>query len=189
VESPRSRAKHLIAVRNLQRDTNGFTEFVPLPFVPMKAPIFLRGRARRGPTFREAILMHAVARLAVDPHIRNVQASWVKLGPEGAAHALRSGANDLGATLMDESISRAAGGAHGTEFSPEAMRELIRSADRTPRQRTTLHDAASTDTQRRADHAPPLAPLVSTPAREAGLTRPSVLVGLGLAVPTEGSTA
>src|SRR4029453_208072 len=113
VETPRSWARHLVRLREQQRRTGGFTEFVPLPFVHMEAPIYLQGRARPGPTFREAVLIHAVARLALHPHITNIQASWVKLGIEGAQAALRAGANDLGGTLMNESISRAAGASHG----------------------------------------------------------------------------
>ena len=126
-------------LRDLQVETGGFTEFVPLPFVHMEAPMYLKGAARRGPTFREAVLMHAVARLALHPHITNIQTSWVKMGPEGAAACLNAGANDLGGTLMNESISRAAGTEHGQEFPPEAMEELIRSLGRTPEQRTTLY--------------------------------------------------
>src|SRR5581483_3189316 len=135
VEGPRSWARHLLALRDLQRRTGGFTEFVPLPFVHMEAPIYLQGRARPGPTFREALLMHAVARLALHPWFENVQASWVKLGADGASAALRAGVNDLGGTLMNESISRAAGAEHGQELPPEAMEALIRSAGRVPRQR------------------------------------------------------
>ncbi len=139
VEGPRSWARHLVALRDQQRATGGFTEFVPLPFVHMEAPIYLRGRARPGPTFREAILMHAVGRLALHPWITNVQASWVKLGVAGAQAALRAGANDLGGTLMNESISRAAGASHGQEMPPERMEDAIRATGRTPRQRTTLY--------------------------------------------------
>ena len=109
-------ARHLLRVRELQERTGGFTEFVPLPFVHMEAPIYLKGRARKGPTFREAVLMHAVARLALDPVISNIQASWVKMGPDGAALCLEAGANDMGGVLMDESITRAAGAAHGQEL-------------------------------------------------------------------------
>src|SRR3712207_6325101 len=105
----------------------------------MEAPMYLRGQARRGPTFREAVLMHAVARLALHPHITSIQTSWVKMGPEGAATCLRSGANDLGGTLMNESISRAAGTQHGQEFPPEAMEALILSIGRQPEQRDTLY--------------------------------------------------
>ena len=93
-------------MRELARRTGGFTEFVPLPFVHMEAPIYLRGRARPGPTWGETLLMHAVGRLALHPWIENVQVSWVKAGPQGAVEALRAGVNDLGGTLMNESISR-----------------------------------------------------------------------------------
>ena len=102
VDGYRHWARHLLRVRALQERTGGFTEFVPLPFVHMEAPIYLRGRARKGPTFREAVLMHAVARLALDPVIANVQASWVKMGPDGAALCLEAGANDMGGVLMNE---------------------------------------------------------------------------------------
>ncbi|MGE0768777.1 MAG: 5-amino-6-(D-ribitylamino)uracil--L-tyrosine 4-hydroxyphenyl transferase CofH [Hyphomicrobiaceae bacterium] len=132
-------ARHLIRVRDLQERTGGFTELVPLAFVHMESPIFLRGQARRGPTFREAVLMHAVGRLVVDRVIPNVQASWVKLGPEGAAVCLSAGANDVGGTLMNESITRAAGAAHGQEMVATAIEAMIRQAGRTPRHRTTFY--------------------------------------------------
>ena len=115
------------------------SEFVPLPFVHMEAPLYLKGRARRGPTFREAVLMHAVARLALHPHIQNIQVSWVKMGVEGVKACLQAGCNDLGGTLMNESITRAAGTQHGQELPPEQMEQIIRSIGRTPRQRTTLY--------------------------------------------------
>jgi hypothetical protein len=105
----------------------------------MEAPIFLKGRARRGPTFREGVLMHAVARLALHPHFRNVQTSWVKMGPDGVRACLNAGANDVGGTLMNETITRAAGASHGEEMPPEAMEAMIRSVGRTPKQRTTLY--------------------------------------------------
>jgi FO synthase len=132
-------ARHLIRIRDLQLETGGFTEFVPLPFVHMEAPIYLKGRSRPGPTFREVMLMHAVARLALHPHIVNIQASWVKLGGEGVRHCLSAGVNDLGGTLMDESISRSAGAGHGQEMTPQRMEAIISAAGRTPRQRTTLY--------------------------------------------------
>ena len=135
-------ARHLLRIRALQTETGGFTEFVPLPFVHMEAPIYRKGRARRGPTFREAVLMHAVGRLALHPHITNIQTSWVKMGPEGVKACLRAGANDLGGTLMDESITRAAGASHGQEMTPVEMEDIIRSLGRRPRQRTTLYGAA-----------------------------------------------
>jgi FO synthase len=136
-EGPRNWARHLIALREQQKRTGGFTELVPLPFVHMEAPIYLRGRARKGPTFREAILMHAVGRIALHPWITNIQASWVKLGMEGARIALSCGANDVGGTLMNESISRAAGAAHGQEAPPQRLEHMIRSLGRVPAQRTS----------------------------------------------------
>lgn len=143
-------ARHLLRIRNLQADTGGFTEFVPLPFVHMEAPIYLKGRARPGPTFREAILMHAVARLVLNPHIPNIQASWVKLGAEGVRQCLSVGVNDLGGTLMDESISRSAGASHGQEMMPQDMEAIILSAGRIPRQRTTLYRNADEDIRLRS---------------------------------------
>ncbi|MET4691200.1 5-amino-6-(D-ribitylamino)uracil--L-tyrosine 4-hydroxyphenyl transferase CofH [Sinorhizobium fredii] len=143
-------ARHLIRVRDLQMETGGFTEFVPLPFVHMEAPIYLKGRSRPGPTFRESILMHAVARLALHPHITNIQASWVKLGPDGVRQCLDAGVNDLGGTLMDESISRSAGASHGQEMTPQRMEEIIRSCGRLPRQRNTLYGNAPTHLRERS---------------------------------------
>ncbi len=133
-------ARHIIRIRDLQRKTGGFTEFVPLPFVHMEAPISLRGQARRGPTFEEALLVHAVARLALHPHISNIQVSWVKMGWQGAKAILNAGANDLGGSLMDESISRAAGASHGQEMTRAQFKALIRDAGRLPEQRTTLYE-------------------------------------------------
>ncbi len=132
-------ARHLLRVRGLQEKTGGFTECVPLPFVHMEAPIYLKGEARRGPTWREAVLMHAVARLVLDPVITNIQASWVKLGPEGAARCLSAGVNDLGGSLMNESITRAAGSVHGQEMTPEKMETLISRSGHFPVQRNTLY--------------------------------------------------
>ncbi len=132
-------ARHLLAVRQLQEKTGGFTEFVPLPFVHMEAPIYLRGRARPGPTYREALLMHAIARLVLHPVIENIQASWVKMGPAGAIDCLKAGANDLGGSLMNESITRAAGSEHGQEITAPALERMILDAGRTPRQRTTFY--------------------------------------------------
>jgi FO synthase len=181
VDGPRSWARHLVHLREQQRRSGGFTEFVPLPFVHMEAPIYLKGRARRGPTFREALLVHAVARLALHPWITNVQASWVKLGLEGAQAALRAGANDLGGTLMNESISRAAGAAHGQELPPERMEAAIRALGRTPRQRTTLYGVPEADRVRRSFGAPPLAPPVNPRVSDARLQAPPRLVRPGLA--------
>jgi FO synthase len=139
VDGYRHWARHLLRVRELQTRTGGFTEFVPLPFVHMEAPIYLKGQARKGPTFREAVLMHAVARLALDPVIPNVQASWVKMGPDGAALCLEAGANDMGGVLMDESITRAAGAVHGQQVCADDMQRLIWDAGRMPLQRNTLY--------------------------------------------------
>jgi len=159
-------ARHLLRVRALQARTGGFTEFVPLPFVPMEAPMYLKGTARLGPTYREAVLMHAVARLALHPLIPNIQTSWVKLGAEGAAACLNAGCNDLGGTLMNESISRAAGASFGQEMPPEAMEELIRSIGRTPRQRTTLYGDPPVERRDASFDAPPLLDPINTPARK-----------------------
>ncbi len=158
-------ARHLLRVRALQARTGGFTEFVPLPFVPMETPIYLKGRARRGPTYREAVLMHALARLVLHPVITNIQTSWVKMGSGGAAACLEAGANDLGGTLMNESITRAAGAVHGQEMPPESMEALICSLERRPRQRTTLYADASAARRATSFGAPPLAEPVNTPAR------------------------
>ena len=167
VERPLSWARHLLVLRDLQAETGGFTEFVPLPFVHMEAPMYLRGMARRGPSFREAVLMHAVARLVLNPLIPNIQTSWVKMGPEGAARCLQAGANDLGGTLMNESISRAAGTEHGQEFPPAAMEALIRSIGRVPLQRDTMYHVVDAGRREASFVAKALAPVVLTaPARK-----------------------
>jgi len=182
VEGPQSWARHLVHLREQQRRSGGFTEFVPLPFVHMEAPIYLKGLARPGPTFREALLMHAVARLALHPHITNIQASWVKLGIDGAQSVLRAGANDLGGTLMNESISRAAGASHGQEMPPERMEKAIRALGREPRQRTTLYGTPHPERSRRSYGAPPLVEPLNPHVSDAGLRRPKRLVRPGLAV-------
>ena len=144
VEGPPNWARHLVVLRDLHKEiadaNGGLFEFVPLPFVHMAAPIYLKGRSRRGPTFEEALKMHAVARIALSGHIPNIQVSWVKMGVEGAKLALQAGANDVGGTLMNENISRAAGAGHGQELDAAAMERLIRSIGRVPRRRTTLYD-------------------------------------------------
>jgi FO synthase len=143
VEGPASWATHLLRTRDLQRDTGGFTEFVPLPFVHMATPLFLRGRSRKGPTFREAVLMHAVARLHYVTLIDNVQVSWVKMGVEGSRRILQAGANDLGGTLMDENISRAAGATHGQEMDVASLEALVAPLGRPLHQRSTLYQTLS----------------------------------------------
>ena len=136
-------AKHLLRIRDLQAKTSGFTEFVILPFIHMEAPLYLKGKARKGPTFREAVLIHAISRLVLYPLFRNIQASWTKLGHDGVRACLQAGVNDLGGTLMNETITRAAGASHGQETSPEEMEEIIRSIGRRPRQRTTTYGEVS----------------------------------------------
>ena len=148
VDGYRHWARHLLRVRELQATTGGFTEFVPLPFVHMEAPIYLKGQSRKGPTFREAVLMHAVARLILDPVFTNIQTSWVKMGPEGAILCLSAGANDFGGVLMNESITRAAGAAHGQEIAARDIEKLIKKADRTPRQRTTDYGTPTRERRR-----------------------------------------
>jgi FO synthase len=180
VDGPVSWARHLLRVREQQRRSGGFTEFVPLPFVHMEAPIYLQGRARRGPTFREVLLMHAVGRLALHPSIENVQVSWVKAGPEGVKAALAAGVNDLGGTLMNESISRAAGAGFGQELAPEEMERLIRSAGRIPRQRTTLYGDAPEERVAASFGTAPLAEPWNPHVSEAGLKAPPRLVRPGL---------
>jgi FO synthase len=139
VEQPLHWARHLLRTRDLQRETGGFTEFVPLPFVHMATPLYLQRRARRGPTFREVLLVHAVGRIAYHGAIPNIQASWVKTGVEGLRQLLHAGCNDAGGTLMDENISRAAGATHGQMMTPEAFREAIEPLGRRVEQRTTLY--------------------------------------------------
>ncbi len=142
VETPQSWVKHLLITRDLQEETGGFTEFVGLPFIHMAAPIYLRKMARRGPTFRETLLVHAVARLAYGALIPNVQASWVKIGVEGARQMLQAGCNDLGGTLMSENISRAAGATHGQGLTVEDFEDIIAPLGRTLVQRTTGYKLA-----------------------------------------------
>jgi FO synthase len=163
VEDALAWARHLLRLRDLQQATGGFTEFVPLPFVPLEAPLYLKGRARRGPTLREAVLMHAVARLALNPLLPNIQTSWVKMGVDGVRLCLAAGANDLGGTLMNESISRAAGTQHGQELPPAEMRAIIAGLGRAPLQRDTLYRPAPAERVAAADTAAPLAPVVETP--------------------------
>ena len=139
VEQPRSWARHLIRTRDLQHETGGFTEFVPLPFVHMATPLYLNRMSRRGPTFRETLLMHAVGRIAYRGAIDNIQISWVKMGADGVRQILRAGVNDLGGTLMDENISRAAGAGHGQMMDADGFRAIVAPLGRTLAQRTTLY--------------------------------------------------
>jgi CofH subfamily radical SAM domain protein len=144
VEQPLHWARHMVRTRALQRETGGFTEFVPLPFVHMATPIYLQHKARRGPTFREVLLMHAVARIAYHGDIDNIQASWVKLGVEGSRQVLAAGVNDLGGTLMDENISRAAGAQHGQRMGVAELEALVAPLGRPLVRRSTLYAMAGT---------------------------------------------
>ncbi len=143
VEHPISWAKHIVRTRDLQKETGGFTEFVGLPFVHMASPIYLQHKSRRGPTFRETVLMHAIARIAYHGLIDNIQVSWTKIGKAGAAQLLQAGCNDLGGTLMNENISRAAGASHGQEMTEDSFREIVEPLGRTLRQRSTLYDLSA----------------------------------------------
>jgi FO synthase len=147
VEQPESWARHIIRTRDLQKETGGFTEFVPLPFVHMASPIYLQKKARRGPTFRETLLMHSVGRIAYHGFVDNIQVSWVKIGVDGARQLLQSGCNDVGGTLMDENISRAAGASHGQMMTDEKFRDLVAPLGRPLRQRTTLYGDAAIATR------------------------------------------
>jgi FO synthase len=140
VEHPESWATHMLRTRELQKVTGGFTEFVGLPFVHMASPIYLQKMSRRGPTFRETLLMHAVARIAYRGVIDNIQLSWVKIGEAGAVQMLQAGCNDLGGTLMDENISRAAGAAHGQGMTESAFTSLVEPLGRRLQQRGTLYE-------------------------------------------------
>ena len=147
IEQPIHWARHLLRTREVQARTGGFTEFVPLPFVHMAAPIYLKKGARRGPTWRETVLMHAVGRIAYHGSIHNIQASWVKLGVSGAQQLLRAGVNDLGGTLMDENISRAAGATHGQGITVEEFVQITDPIGRELQERTTLYSPIATPVQ------------------------------------------
>lgn len=185
VERPEHWARHLLRIRDLQAETGGFTEFVPLPFVHMEAPMYLKGHARKGPTFRESILIHSVARLVLNPLISNIQTSWVKMGHEGVVACLEAGCNDLGGTLMNESITRAAGTSHGQETTPQEMLAMIEAAGRTPRQRTTLYADAPAERIEAGLKAPEITEIINTPAkkyerkRTKPLQRPGLIAASG----------
>ena len=162
IERPEHWARHMLRTRTLQAETGGFTEFVGLPFVHMASPIYLQRRARRGPTFREVLLMHAIARIAYRGYIDNIQGSWVKLGFRSMEQLLQAGANDLGGTLMDENISRAAGAEHGQGADADDFERLVAPLGRRLVQRTTLYGRVDPD--------------VSTPAATNGRRRVRVAV-------------
>jgi FO synthase len=170
VERPVHVARHLVRTRDVQKETGGFTEFVPLPFVHMGSPIYLQEKSRRGPTMREVLLMHAVGRIAYRGWIDNVQVSWVKAGVDGARQALLAGCNDLGGTLMDENISRAAGASHGQELDDDDFHRIVEPLGRPLEQRTTLYGRTTTVGRRLRpppEHAAAGTPVTLGPARVA----------------------
>ncbi|MFI8892067.1 bifunctional FO biosynthesis protein CofGH [Streptomyces paradoxus] len=164
VDQPRHWLGHLRTLAGIQQRTGGFTEFVTLPFVHTNAPVYLAGIARPGPTMRDNRAVTAMARLLLHPHIPNIQTSWVKLGTEGAAEMLRSGANDLGGTLMEETISRMAGSSYGSYKSVKDLIAVADAAGRPARARTTLYGEVSEERQRAAaasdGHLPQLLPVL-----------------------------
>ena len=166
VESPVHWASHLVAIRDLQIQTRGFTEFVPLPYVHMEAPMYLKGKSRAGPSFRESILMHTIARIVFNDLIDNIQTSWVKMGQQGVLACLNAGANDIGGTLMNESITRAAGADHGQEWSPVGMESALKQMDRNPRMRTTAYGDATVSRKKIAFDPPVLEQIENTSANK-----------------------
>lgn len=164
IETPLHWASHLVRIRDLQERTGGFTEFVPLPYVHMEAPLYLKGKSRRGPSFREAVLMHAVARLVFHGRIDNIQASWVKMGRDGVAACLNAGCNDLGGSLMNESITRAAGASYGQEWPPEKIEQAIVALGRVPRMRTTAYGDVADERRELAHCARELLEIENNPA-------------------------
>ena len=161
VDNPSNWANHLIHIRALQRETGGFTEFVPLPYVAKEAPMFKRGQSRLGPTLRESVLMHAISRLVLNPILKNIQTSWVKMGPSGVKLCLNAGANDLGGTLMNESITSSAGAEHGQELAPSEVKKIILSVNRLPKQRNTLYGGVNNQIIKKGENAGPLLPNIS----------------------------
>ncbi|NEA54481.1 bifunctional FO biosynthesis protein CofGH [Streptomyces sp. SID13666] len=164
VDQPHHWLGHLRLLAEIQQETGGFTEFVTLPFIHTNAPVYLAGIARPGPTLRDNRAVTAMARLLLHTHIPNIQTSWVKLGAEGAAEMLRSGANDLGGTLMEETISRMAGSSYGSYRSIQDLVAIAESAGRPSRQRTTLYGEVSAERQAAGlasdGHLPELLPVL-----------------------------
>ncbi|WP_405447929.1 bifunctional FO biosynthesis protein CofGH [Streptomyces achromogenes] len=164
VDQPRHWLGHLRTLAGIQRETGGFTEFVTLPFIHTNAPVYLAGIARPGPTLRDNRAVTAMARLLLHPWIPNIQTSWVKLGTEGAAEMLRSGANDVGGTLMEETISRMAGSSYGSYKSIRDLIAVAEAAGRPARPRTTLYGEVPEERRRAAEasdgHLPELLPVL-----------------------------
>ena len=164
VDQPRHWLAHLRLLARIQQRTGGFTEFVTLPFIHTNAPVYLAGISRPGPTSRDNRAVTAMSRLLLHPHIPNIQTSWVKLGAEGAAEMLRSGANDLGGTLMEETISRMAGSSYGSYKSVRDLTAIADSLSRPTRPRTTLYGEVPEERRRAAaasdGHLPELLPVL-----------------------------
>jgi FO synthase len=139
VDNPRHWVQHLRVLARIQDETGGFTEFVPLPFVHNSSPIYLAGVARPGPTQRDNLAVHAMARILLHGRIDNIQTSWVKLGIVGTRAMLQAGANDLGGTLMEETISRMAGSEHGSAKTVEELVEIGEGIGRPVVQRGTTY--------------------------------------------------
>jgi len=159
VDNSKHWTRHLMHIRALQAETGGFTEFVPLPFIHKEAPMYRRQHCRRGPTFRESVLMHAIARIVLHGLVPNIQVSWTKMGKSGVLECLKAGANDIGGTLMNESISRAAGNQNGQELKPEQMDKLIHKGERVARQRTTKYGRPASECCLKSYDSGPLLPL------------------------------
>jgi FO synthase len=139
VDNPRHWVHHLRVLSQIQDETGGFTEFVPLPFVHTSSPIYLAGVARPGPTLRDNLAVHALARILLHGRIHNIQTSWVKLGVDGTRAMLDAGANDVGGTLMEETISRMAGSQHGSAKTVEQLTDIAAGIGRAVRERTTTY--------------------------------------------------
>jgi 7,8-didemethyl-8-hydroxy-5-deazariboflavin synthase CofH subunit len=159
VERPEHWVQHMDVLRRIQHETGGFTEFVPLSLIHLEAPMYRRGLipgVRPGATGREVVAMHALARVFLGPSLRNIQASWVKEGPKMAQYLLTCGANDLGGTLINESISTSAGAGHGQLVGPGELRRLIRDAGRVPARRSTVYELLAVERDPAQDADSPL---------------------------------
>jgi len=175
VDGPAQWAAHIGLIRSIQKETGGFTEFVPLGFIHQESSLFrdVPG-VRTGPTRGENLKMHAIARLMLKGWIDNIQVSWVKLGPELAQAVLQCGANDFGGTLMNETISRSAGASWGQEVTPREMVGIIRGAGRVPVQRSTLYETMHVYDDHDPDETAPLVPRSHESAAET-VARPALL--------------
>jgi 7,8-didemethyl-8-hydroxy-5-deazariboflavin synthase CofH subunit len=174
-ERPEHWVRHLLLLREIQKDTGGFTEFVPLGFIHSQTTLFQAGRARAGSSLREDLVVHALARLLLHGYIPNIQVSWVKLGFEGSLACLQAGANDFSGTLMEESISKAAGADFGEYVSPGEFRAMIRTIERKPAERTTTYSIRKVFEQADAEERLPLEKM----SRMSRISRMPVLAAAG----------